>query len=158
MRARPVRTRRVAFGIATVVVVLFVLIAALLGRTSSEGVEFGPGDQVAMVLIGVLVAGAVLLLARPAVVADLEGARVRNIFTTKDVPEVEARILAVAAASTAERCCGRSPGLSRLSRILAIRNGRPVRSESVRAVRRIWPPPSPREPSSSTGRPGFDMV
>lgn len=86
VRARPVRARRVAFGIAAVVVVLFVVLAALLGRTSSEGVEFGPGDQVAMVLLGVLVAAAALLLARPAVVADLDGVRVRNIFTTKDVP------------------------------------------------------------------------
>jgi Bacterial PH domain len=86
LRARPVRLRRVAFGTAAVVVVLFVVIAALLGRTSSEGVEFGPGDQVAMVLLGVLVAAGVLLLARPAVVADLDGVQVRNIFTTKDVP------------------------------------------------------------------------
>ena len=86
VRARPVRLRRVAFGIAAVVVVLFVVIAALLGRTSSEGVEFGPGDQVAMVLLGVLVAAGVLLLARPTVVADLHGVRVQNIFTTKDVP------------------------------------------------------------------------
>jgi len=86
MRARPVRARRVAFAVAAVVVVLFVVLAALLGRTSSEGVEFGPGDQAAMVLLGVLVAGGVLLLARPCVVADLDGVWVRNIFTTKDVP------------------------------------------------------------------------
>ena len=86
VRARPVRLRRVAFGAAAVVVVLFVAIAALLGRTSSEGVEFGAGDQVAMVLLGVLVAAGVLVLARPTVVADLDGVRVQNIFTTKDVP------------------------------------------------------------------------
>ena len=86
VRARPVRLRRVAFGTAAVVVVLFVAIAALLGRTSSEGVEFGPGDQIAMVLLGVLVAAGVLILARPTVVADLDGVRVQNIFTTKDVP------------------------------------------------------------------------
>jgi Bacterial PH domain len=86
VRARPVRLRRVAFGTAAVVVVLFVGIAALLGRTSSEGVEFGRGDQVAMVLLGVLVAVGVLVLARPTVVADLDGVRVQNIFTTKDVP------------------------------------------------------------------------
>jgi Bacterial PH domain len=86
VRARPVRLRRVAFGTAAVVVILFVAIAALLGRTSSEGVEFGPGDQIAMVLLGVLVAAGVLILARPTVVADLDGVRVQNIFTTKDVP------------------------------------------------------------------------
>jgi hypothetical protein len=86
VRARPVRLRRVAVGAAVVVVVLFAVIAALLGHTSSEGVVFGPGDQVAMVLLGLLVAGGVLLLARPAVTADLEGVRVRNVFTTRDVP------------------------------------------------------------------------
>ena len=43
VRARPVRLRRVAIGIAVVVVVMFALIAALLGHTSSEGVVFGPG-------------------------------------------------------------------------------------------------------------------
>jgi hypothetical protein len=86
VRARPVRLRRVAFGTSAVVVVLFVAIAALLRRTSSEGVEFGPGDQIAMVLLGVLVAAGILVLARPSVVADLQGVRVQNIFTTKDVP------------------------------------------------------------------------
>jgi Bacterial PH domain len=86
VRARPVRLRRVAVGIAAVVVVLFVVIAALLGQTSSEGVEFGPGDQIAMVLLGLLAAAGFLLLARPSVVADLDGVRVRNIVTTKDVP------------------------------------------------------------------------
>jgi hypothetical protein len=86
VRARPVRLRRVAVGAAVVVVVLFGVIAALLGRTSSEGVVFGPGDQVAMVLLGLLAAAGVLLLARPSVVADLDGLRVRNILGTKEVP------------------------------------------------------------------------
>lgn len=86
MRARPVRLRRVAIGIAVVVVVLFTVIAVLLGNTSSEGVVFGPGDQIAMVVLGLIVAGGVLLIARPTVVADTAGLRVRNILTTKDVP------------------------------------------------------------------------
>jgi PH (Pleckstrin Homology) domain-containing protein len=86
VRARPVRLRRVAVGIAIVVVVLFSVIALLLGHTSSEGVVFGPGDQVAMVVLGLLVAAGVLLIARPTVVADVDGLRVRNIWTTKDVP------------------------------------------------------------------------
>ena len=86
VRARPVRLRRVAVGIAVVVVGLAAVIAVLLGHSSSEGVVFGPGDQVAMVLLGLLVAGGVLLLARPAVVADLDGVQVRNIVTTRDVP------------------------------------------------------------------------
>jgi PH (Pleckstrin Homology) domain-containing protein len=86
VRARPVRLRRVAIAIAVVVVVMFVVIAVLLGNTSSEGVEFGPGDQVAMVVLGLIVAAGVLLIARPTVVADVDGLRVRNILSTKDVP------------------------------------------------------------------------
>jgi hypothetical protein len=86
VRARPVRLRRVAIVMAVVVVVLFSVIAALLGHTSSEGVVFGPGDQVAMVVLGLLIAGGVLLVARPAVAADLGGLHVRNILSTKDVP------------------------------------------------------------------------
>jgi hypothetical protein len=81
-----VRLRRVAIAVAVVVVVLFAVIAVLLGHTSSEGVVFGPGDQVAMVVLGLLVAAGVLLVARPTVVADLRGLRVQNIFSTKDVP------------------------------------------------------------------------
>jgi Bacterial PH domain len=86
VRARPVRLRRVAIVVAVVVVVLFTVIAALLGNTASEGVEFGLGDQVAMVVLGLLIAAGVLLIARPTVVADVDGLRVRNIWTTKDVP------------------------------------------------------------------------
>jgi Bacterial PH domain len=86
VRAHPVRLRRVVVGIAVVVVVLFVLIAVLLGHTSSEGVVFGPGDQVAMVVLGLLIAGGALSLGRPSVVADLDGLRVQNIVTAKQVP------------------------------------------------------------------------
>jgi Bacterial PH domain len=86
VRARPVRLRRVAIGIAIVVVVIFSVIAALLGHTSSEGVVFGPGDQAAMVVLGLLIACGVLLIARPTVAADVHGLRVRNILGTRDVP------------------------------------------------------------------------
>ena len=84
--ASPVRLRRVAVAVAVVVVVLFSVIAFLLGNTASEGVEFGVGDQISMVVLGLLIAAGVLLIARPAVVADLHGLKVRNIWTTKDVP------------------------------------------------------------------------
>ena len=67
-------------------VLTFVVIAVLLGNTRSEGVVFGVGDQVAMVLLGLLVAGGVLLLARPSLVADDRGLRVRNIVASHDVP------------------------------------------------------------------------
>ena len=84
--ARPVRLRRVAALVAVTVVATFVVIALLLGGTSSEGVSFGPADQVAMVALGLLVAAGVLRLARPSLSADTRGLRVRNIFVSHDVP------------------------------------------------------------------------
>lgn len=86
VRARPVRLRRVAVAVAAAVVVMFAVVALLLGNTASEGVAFGPGDQVAMLVLGLLVAAGVLLIARPTVIADLDGLRVRNILATTDVP------------------------------------------------------------------------
>lgn len=86
VRAHPVRLRRVAVLVATLVVATFVLIAVLLGNTRSEGVIFGFGDQVAMVVLGLLLAAGILLIARPALVADTRGVHVRNIFGTHDVP------------------------------------------------------------------------
>lgn len=86
VRARPVRLRRVAVLVAAGVVLTFAVVAVLLGNTRSEGVVFGVGDQVAMVLLGLLVAGGVLLLARPSLVADTSGLRVRNIFAYHEVP------------------------------------------------------------------------
>jgi len=86
VRAHPVRLRRVAAAAAAVVVATFVVIAVLLGSTSSEGVVFGVGDQVAMVLLGCFVAGGILLVARPSLVADERGLRVRNIVVSHDIP------------------------------------------------------------------------
>lgn len=86
LRAHPVRLRRVAVVVATLVVGTFVVIAVLLGSTRSEGVVFGRGDQVAMVLLGLLLAAGILLIARPALVADTRGLHVRNIFGTHDIP------------------------------------------------------------------------
>jgi hypothetical protein len=85
VRAHPVRLRRVAVAAAVVVVLVFVVIAVLL-RGSSEGVLFGPGDQVAMVLLGLFVAGGVLLVASPSLTADASGLHVRNIVVSHDVP------------------------------------------------------------------------
>lgn len=86
VRARPVRLRRVAVAVAAVVVVAFAVIAVLLGNTTSEGVTFGVGDQIAMFVMGLLVAAGALLLARPQVVADVHGLQVRNIVGTREVP------------------------------------------------------------------------
>jgi hypothetical protein len=66
---------------AVVIVALFTVIAVLL-RTRDTGVYFRFADQVALVLLGLFIAGGLLLLARPRVRADADGIEVRNILTT----------------------------------------------------------------------------
>jgi hypothetical protein len=82
------RPRKIAIAAwigAVAVLVLFVVVAVLL-RTSDTGVYFRPTDQVGMIVIGVLVAGGVLLLARPRVRADAAGIEVRNFMETRRLP------------------------------------------------------------------------
>ncbi|WP_433299357.1 PH domain-containing protein [Pseudonocardia sp. CA-142604] len=72
----------VAWVGAVAVLVLFTVVAVLL-RGSETGVYFRFADQVALVVLGLLIAGGVLLLARPRVRADADGIEVRNILTTQ---------------------------------------------------------------------------
>jgi hypothetical protein len=70
---------------AVVTVALFVAIAVVL-RGDHTGVYFRFADQVALVLLGLFIAGGLLLLARPRVRADAEGIEVRNILVTRRLP------------------------------------------------------------------------
>jgi hypothetical protein len=83
-----VRPRKVlicAWAGAVAITVLFTVVGVLL-RTSYTGVYFRFADQVAVVLLGVLIAGGLLLLARPRARADADGIEVRNILTTHRFP------------------------------------------------------------------------
>ncbi len=83
--ARPRKARRVAVAAAVVLVVVFVVVAVLLRQTPT-GVYFRFSDQVAMVLLGLLLAGAALLFARPRVRAGADGVEVRNLFGSRTLP------------------------------------------------------------------------
>lgn len=61
-------------------------------------------------------------------------------------PETTAPLI-VAAALTAERCCDNNPGLRRPARMFSRRKARVVTLDRLKAVRNIWPPPSPYDPS-----------
>lgn len=82
---RPRRVLVAAWVSAVATVVAFSIVAALL-RNSDTGVFFRTADQVAMVLLGLLVAGGVLLLARPRVRADARGVEVRNVGVPRYLP------------------------------------------------------------------------
>jgi Bacterial PH domain len=89
---RPRKTMIVAVVAAVAVLTLFVVVAVLL-RTADTGVYFRLADQIAMVAIGALIAGGVLLLARPRVRADGDGIEVRNVLVTRTLPwEVVERV------------------------------------------------------------------
>ena len=82
---RPRKARRVAVVAAVLLVVVFTVVGILLRRTDT-GVYFRVSDQVAMVLLGLLLAGAALLFARPRVRAGADGVEVRNLFGPRTLP------------------------------------------------------------------------
>ena len=83
--ARPRKARGVAVAAAVLLVAVFTVVGALLRRTST-GVYFRLSDQVAMVVLGLFLAGAALLFARPRVRAGADGVEVRNLIATRMVP------------------------------------------------------------------------
>lgn len=78
---RPKKIRRVAWVCAIFLIAVFTVVGLLLGKTPT-GVIFRASDQVAMIVLGFLLAGGVLLLTRPRVTADASGVDVRNVVTS----------------------------------------------------------------------------
>ncbi len=86
VRARPRRARTVCWIAAAAVTVVFALVATgLRGPTEGTGV-FHPSDQIAMFVLGLLMAAGILWFTRPRVEADREGIRVRNLVGSYDLP------------------------------------------------------------------------
>ena len=83
---RPRRLTRVCWGTAVLVVVVFAVVAVALGNAPEGEVQFQTADQVAFFLLGLCLAGAVLLFTRARVVADADGIAVRNPVSRKDLP------------------------------------------------------------------------
>lgn len=84
--SRPVRLTRVAWGVAVMVLGVFAVVAVALGGGPEGDAQFKLPDQIAMVLLGALLATAVLSLTRSRVVADAEGVRVRNVVGERHFP------------------------------------------------------------------------
>jgi hypothetical protein len=79
---RPRLTPYFAYGAAAVLVAVHIGLAALL-RVGTSGVIFRTADQVAVALLGVVLAGAVLLLTRPRLRVGPSGIAVRNVLGDK---------------------------------------------------------------------------
>lgn len=58
----------------------------LEGSTGVGNATFQRGDRFAMIGLGVLIAAGILLFTRPRVEADERGVRVRNVFSSYDLP------------------------------------------------------------------------
>jgi len=74
--ARPIRMARIGWSSAAVVLVAFVATAIVMPHANA-GAHFGVKDQVATALIGVILAGLLIMLTRPRLHADADGVRLR---------------------------------------------------------------------------------
>jgi len=83
VRAVPRRMRLICAVTAAVVVAVMVVVGLLLRPASSSDVpSFTTSDQVALIVLGLVIGGGILALGRPRVDADLTGVRVRNILAS----------------------------------------------------------------------------
>ncbi len=84
--SRPVMLTRVCWAVALLVMVVFTGVAVLLGGGPEGEAQFKLPDQIAMVVLGALLAGGVLSLTRARVTAAASGVRVRNVVGERLFP------------------------------------------------------------------------
>ena len=86
VHAVPRRLRLACAATAVVIVVVMVVVGLLLKSSSTGVVSFHTSDQVAMIVLGLLLGAGVLALGRPRLDADGDGVRVRNIVGSYSLP------------------------------------------------------------------------
>jgi hypothetical protein len=82
---RPHRTPIFAYAAALLIAAAHIVVGLLL-KIRSSGVIFQTSDQVAMAVLGLVIAGAVLLFARPRLRVGPSGLAVRNLLGYRLVP------------------------------------------------------------------------
>jgi hypothetical protein len=82
---RPHLTPYFAYAAAAIILAAHIAVGALL-KVASTGVIFQTADQVAIGLLGVVIAGIVLLFARPRLRIGAQGLAVRNLLGYKLIP------------------------------------------------------------------------
>jgi len=85
---RPRRIRRMAFVAAPLVAIFFAVLATLLsGPTGQNGsAVFQTSDRIAMSALGLIAGAAILVVARPKVIADATSIKVQNIIGGYELP------------------------------------------------------------------------
>jgi len=82
---RPHRMPLFAYAAAFLIATVHIVVGLLL-KMKSSGVIFQTSDQVAMVVLGLIIAGGVLLFARPRVRVGPPGISVRNLLGYRLIP------------------------------------------------------------------------
>lgn len=85
VEVRPFWAPYFAYAAAALILVAHVTVGALL-KIGSTGVIFRTADQVAIALLGVVIAAVVLMFARPRLRAGASGVTVRNLLGDKTIP------------------------------------------------------------------------
>ena len=85
---RPHLSPYFAYGAAALILAAHVTVGALL-KIRSTGVIFQTADQVAIALLGVVIAGLVLMFARPRLRIGAQGVAVRNLLGYRLIPWAE---------------------------------------------------------------------
>ena len=85
LEVRPHLTPYFAYGAAALILAARITVGALL-KIASTGVIFQTADQVAIALLGVVIASAVLMFARPRLRVGASGVMVRNLLGDKLIP------------------------------------------------------------------------
>jgi hypothetical protein len=85
VEVKPHLTPIFAYGAAALILIAHVVVGALL-KVGSTGVYFRTDDQVAIALLGVVIAACVCLFARPRLRAGAPGVAVRNLFGYRLIP------------------------------------------------------------------------
>jgi len=75
--ARPVRTTKIAISCAAVVVIVFTVTAIVMPHANA-GAHFSWKDQLSTGILGLILAGFILVLTRPRMRADDAGVHIRN--------------------------------------------------------------------------------
>lgn len=76
---KPILFARIGYASAAFVLAVFVVVALVM-RSDNAGAHFVESDQIATVLIGVVLAGLCLMPTRPRLRADAEGVRLRSFL------------------------------------------------------------------------------
>jgi hypothetical protein len=85
LEVRPHLAPYFAYGAAFLIAAAHITVGFLL-KVGSSGVVFQTADQVAIALLGIIIAGLVLLFSRPRLRVGPAGVAVRNLLTYKLIP------------------------------------------------------------------------